>query len=62
MISYITSSLPVFAFVILTVIIVFGGLVLYALRIKGDVFAELLIGKTAFRFDAKDKRNTSRLP
>jgi len=61
MITYITSSLPVFAFVILTVIIVFGGLVFYALRNKGDVFAELSIGKTAFRFDAKDKRSTRRL-
>ena len=61
MITYITSSLPVFAFVILTVIIVFGGLVFYALRNKGDVFAELSIGKTAFRFDAKDKRSIRRL-
>jgi hypothetical protein len=60
MITYFTSSLPVLALLILTIIIVFGGLVFYALRTKGDVFAELSHGKTAFRFDARDKRNTKR--
>jgi hypothetical protein len=61
MITYLASSLPVFAFVVLTIILVFGGLVFYALRTKGDVFAELLFGKTTFRFDAKDRRNTRKL-
>jgi hypothetical protein len=62
MITYFTSSLPVLAFLALAIIIiVFGGLVFYALRTKGDVFAELLFGKTAFRFDARDRRNTKRL-
>jgi Ni,Fe-hydrogenase I cytochrome b subunit len=61
MITYLTSGLPVFAVVVLTIIIVFGGLVFYALRTKGDVFAELSHGKTAFRFDARDRRNTKRL-
>ena len=61
MITYLTSSLPVIAFVVLAIILVFGGLVFYALRTKGDVFAELLFGKTAFRFDARDRRNTKRL-
>jgi Ni,Fe-hydrogenase I cytochrome b subunit len=61
MVNYLESGLPVFVFVVLTVAIIFGGLVFYALRNKGDVFAELSIGKTAFRFDAKDKRNTRRL-
>jgi hypothetical protein len=61
MITYLTSSLPALAFVVLTIILVFGGLVFYALRTKGDVFAELSHGKTAFRFDARDRRNTKRL-
>jgi hypothetical protein len=61
MITYLESSLPFLAFVLLTIIIVFGGLVFYALRIKGDVFAELSHGKTAFRFDARDRRNRKRL-
>jgi FtsH-binding integral membrane protein len=42
MITYFTSSLPVLALLALAIIlIVFGGLVFYALRTKGDVFAEL---------------------
>jgi hypothetical protein len=62
MITYLASSLPVFAgAVVIIIIVVFGGLVFYALRTKGDVFAELLFGKTAFRFDARDRRNTKRL-
>jgi hypothetical protein len=61
MINYLESSLPFLVFVLLTIIIVFGGLVFYALRIKGDVFAELSHGKTVFRFDARDRRNTKRL-
>ena len=60
MVTYLESSLPFLAFVVLTVIIVFGGLVFYALRTKGDVFAELSHGKTAFRFDARDRRNTKK--
>jgi hypothetical protein len=58
MITYFTSSLPVLALLILIIILVFGGLVFYALHTKGDVFAELSHGKTAFRFDARDRRNT----
>lgn len=61
MVTYIESSLPLFAFLALTVVIVFGGLVFYALRIKGDVFAELSHGKTTFKFDAKDRRLRRRL-
>jgi hypothetical protein len=61
MVNYLESSLPFLIFVVLTVAFVFGGLVFYALRNKGDVCAELSIGKTALRFDAKDKRNTRRL-
>jgi hypothetical protein len=61
MITYFTSSLPVLALLVLTIILVFGGLVFYAFRTKGDVFAELSHGKTAFRFDARDRQNTKRL-
>jgi hypothetical protein len=61
MITYFASSIPVVGFAVLTIIIIFGGLVFYALRTKGDVFAELLFGKTVFRFDARDRRNTKRL-
>ena len=61
MVTYIESSLPFLIIVVLTIIVVFGGLLFYALRIKGDVFAELSHGKTAFRFDARDKRNSRRL-
>jgi hypothetical protein len=61
MINYIASSLPVVAFVVLIIVLVFAGLVLYALRNKGDVFAELSHGKTTLRFDARDRRNTTRL-
>ncbi len=60
MINYLESSLPFIAFVVLTIILVFGGLVFYALRIKGDVFAELSHGKTTLKFDAKDRRNTKK--
>jgi hypothetical protein len=47
MFDYLASSIPVLVVVALTIIIVFGGLVFYALRIKGDVFAELSHGKTS---------------
>jgi hypothetical protein len=36
--------------------VVAGGLVLYALRIKGDVSAEISHGTTTFRLEAKDRR------
>ena len=61
MVTYLESSLPVFAFVALTIVLVFGGLVFYALRIKSDVSAEMSHGKTTFRFDARGRRNTKRL-
>jgi hypothetical protein len=60
MLAYFTSSLPLFAVVILVPILVFGGLILCALRTKGDVFAEMSHGKTTFRFDARDKRSRRR--
>jgi Ni,Fe-hydrogenase I cytochrome b subunit len=61
MINYIASSVPVVAIVLLIIVLVFAGLVFYALRIKGDVFAELSHGKTILRFDARDRRNLKRL-
>ena len=61
MINYIASGLPFVALVTLIIFLVFAGLVFYALRIKGDVFAELSHGKTTLRFDARDRRNMRRL-
>jgi hypothetical protein len=58
MVTYLTSGLPAFAFVALAIIAVGGGLVFYALRIKGDVHAEFSHGKTTLRIDARDRRNT----
>jgi hypothetical protein len=57
MIGSLASSLPAFTLVVLTVIIVVGILIFYALRTKGDVFAELSHGKTTIRIDARDRRN-----
>jgi hypothetical protein len=56
MMAYLTSGIPLIAFVALVVVIVSGGLIFYALRNKGDVFAELSHGKTVFRIDAKDRQ------
>lgn len=50
------THLTIFALVAL-VIIICGILVFYALRIKGDVFAEFSHGKTILRIDAKDRRD-----
>lgn len=61
MITYLTSGLPVFAFIALTIVIIGGGLVFYALHIKGDVFAELSHGKTCLKINARDRRNPKRL-
>jgi hypothetical protein len=63
MIAYLTSGIPVIAVLALVIVIVavIGGLIFYALRNKGDVFAELSHGKTTFRIDARDRRNTKRL-
>ena len=58
MISSILSGLPFVAFFAFGVVIIFALLVFYALRNKGDVFAELTHGKTSLRFDARDKRET----
>jgi hypothetical protein len=61
MVTYFASGLPVFAFVAMTVVIVGGGLIFYALRIKGDVHAEFSHGKTVLRIDARGRRSTKRL-
>jgi hypothetical protein len=57
MIASFVSSIPAFALVALAIVIVGGILILYALCIKGDVFAELSHGKTTLRIDARDRRN-----
>jgi uncharacterized membrane protein YobD (UPF0266 family) len=55
------SGLPALALVVLTIVIVFGILIFYALRVKGDVFAELSHGKTTLRIDARDRQRRKRL-
>ena len=61
MVAYLTSGIPVIAFVALVIAAIGGGLIFYALRNKGDVFAELSHGKTTFRIDARDRRNSKKL-
>jgi hypothetical protein len=59
MIASFASSLPAFALIALIFVIVGAGImVCYALCIKGDVFAELSHGKTTFRLNAKDRRQS----
>ena len=55
------SGLPALALVVLIVVIVSGILIFYALRVKGDVFAELSHGKTTLRIDARDRQRRKRL-
>jgi hypothetical protein len=57
MIASLTADLPTIVFAALTVVIVCAILIFYALRVKGDVFAELSHGKTTLRIDARDRRN-----
>ena len=57
MIGPIALALPVAAWIVLgTVLLVCGGLVLYALYRKGDVRAEFSHGSTIFKLEAKDRR------
>ncbi len=58
MISSFGSGLPVLGWAFIVIVIVCGILVWYALRSKGDVFAEVSHGKTTFRINAKDKRSS----
>lgn len=53
--SAIASYLPIAALGALLLVV---GLICYALKIKGDVFAELTHGKTTIRIDARDRRHT----
>jgi hypothetical protein len=61
MIASFASSLPAFAFLVLAIVLVAAILIFCALRLKGDVFAELSHGKTTFRIDARDRRNRRKL-
>jgi len=58
MMTSLLSTLPAFAVAAALVVIVAGILIWYALRSKGDVFAELTLGKTTFKIDARDRRRT----
>jgi hypothetical protein len=60
MIASFASGLPSVELVVLTVVVVAAILVIYALRTKGDVFAELSHGKTTLRIDARDRRSQRR--
>ena len=60
MIASLSSGLSAFAIAALMVVIAAAILILYALRTKGDVFAELSHGKTTFKIDARDKRSGGR--
>jgi hypothetical protein len=57
----IVYGFPSFAFVVLTIVAVGAFLIFYALRNKGDVFAELTHGKTTLRIDARDRKTRRRL-
>jgi hypothetical protein len=61
MIASLASSLPALALVVLTFVVVGGILIFYALRTKGDVFAELSHRKTTLRINARDRRNRRKL-
>jgi hypothetical protein len=55
------SSIPAgLWFIIAVVVFVFGGLILYALHSKGDVFAELTHGATSFKLQAKERPRAKR--
>ena len=60
MIASLVSSLSAFEQVALAFVVIGGILVFYALRIKGDVSAELSHGKTTLKIDAKDRRGRRR--
>jgi hypothetical protein len=57
--NLLTSAVPALAYIVLAMVFVSGFLIYFALRNKGDVFAELTHGKTTLRIDARDRRTTS---
>jgi hypothetical protein len=61
MIASLISGLPVLALFALAFVVVSGILIFYALRIKGDVSAELSHGKTTLRINARDRRGSRRI-
>ncbi len=54
------STSAILMAVVGVIILVWAGLVLYALRNKGDVRAELSHGSTSFRLEATDRRGGTR--
>lgn len=60
MIASLTSGLPFLGLAIMAIVIVGGILVLVALHTKGDVIAELSHGKTMFKINAKDRRESTK--
>jgi Ni,Fe-hydrogenase I cytochrome b subunit len=56
MIAEFFSTFPtVFWLLIIIVVVVCGGLILYALHCKGDVSAEISHGMTSFKLQAKER-------
>jgi hypothetical protein len=54
MIAFIASGLQALALVVLPIVVVGAFLIFYALRNKGDVFAELSHGKTTLRIPGRN--------
>jgi hypothetical protein len=53
--NFVTAIPWAFWMLLATMVVVFGIVVSYALRIKGDVCTELTHGKTSFKLEAKER-------
>jgi hypothetical protein len=51
------SQIPAAAWLIIAALAVFGGVILFALHRKGDVFAEVSHGQTIFKLEAKERKS-----
>jgi hypothetical protein len=53
------SAMPLnIAIILAFLVLIFGGLVWYALRVKGDVRAVFSHGKTVLELEAKERNST----
>ena len=55
--SFIPSGLMAF----IVIFMIASGVVVYVMRIKGDVLAEMSHGKTLFKLEAKERRNSTKV-
>jgi len=60
MTDFFSASTP-FWFLLTVLVLVCGGLIFYALRTKGDVFARLSHGLTSFELQAKERPKHKRV-